>query len=778
MAENATTSTTQDRSHEYFETGPNHILCQIPGLDQPDFPKEFQDTWDKDHVRLPCSDRIYATDVSDWPEIVKALTDPITSSRQLSEVMLQWNKAKSAGWNFHALDAFLNSRADELERQQEVGAYSDGVDLDPEERLQQDAALESDHYGSEYDVPKSITEEESIIAKREKESRDPRFQEGDQLRQIQPVAEEGGTGFSMGARVGEGGPLVSQFLNAEERKYFFDVTLPRMQTLALRLPELIKKPIPFLKQQQDAAVTLSQEQIACLLANAFFNTFPCRNSPYKRGRKKKPALKRGNSGADTNQQKQQHEDEDDESEDHSDEEEKPKGKHLKGGSGRGGRGGRGGHHTQQSRGGKKGAHATPRPQRRHRATGRAALFEFIEDSDPSSSSAISQKLSANMENLTVQDNKDKEREWVPKMPSINFISMFWNEENRTPCTITQAAKLRCILHYFDRVTTEMPTGTVTFHRQVLKKPVYLSPDERLSQDAFCFRKVTVDATRPLEEAPSGALQLDFANKNIGGGTLEKGAVQEEIRFMICPELIISRLFTQQLEANEAVLIKGAERYSNYIGYSKTFEWFSDHRDPTPRDKLGRRMTEICAIDARPFKSRASRLDQFEKHYILREVNKAIAGFRISPINASEWGLAKEAKIDDTSSASATSTLPQSALTGHRPIATGNWGCGAFGGHLQLKFVLQWIAASLCGGFSPEDKRLGDDLLYYTFGMKPLAEEIETFVKIVEAANKVVEPKKIMECIQHYPRRNPAGEIQGFREKSLLEYLASAFVHAP
>lgn len=64
--------------------------------------------------------------------------------------------------------------------------------------------------------------------------------------------------------------------------------------------------------------------------------------------------------------------------------------------------------------------------------------------------------------------------------------------------------------------------------------------------------------------------------------VEQGAVQEEIRFMVCPELIISRLFTQQLEANEAMLIKGVERYSNYIGYSKTFEWYSDHKDLTPR----------------------------------------------------------------------------------------------------------------------------------------------------------------------------------------------------
>ena len=66
----------------------------------------------------------------------------------------------------------------------------------------------------------------------------------------------------------------------------------------------------------------------------------------------------------------------------------------------------------------------------------------------------------------------------------------------------------------------MPTGTITYHRQVLKKPAYLAAGERLTDDDFCFGKVTVDSTTPIEEAPQGALQLDFANRNIGGGTLE------------------------------------------------------------------------------------------------------------------------------------------------------------------------------------------------------------------------------------------------------------------
>ncbi|KAG0203754.1 hypothetical protein BGX28_004070 [Mortierella sp. GBA30] len=749
----AISNNTASRVNEYFETGPNHVLCKISGLDQPSFPEEFQDTWDLEHVRLPCSNRIYKTGVSLWPEIVQGLTEPILNSQQLFEVMLRWNKSKAGVWNINALDAFLNNRSVEESSHHIEGTHSDGVLDESDQRAQ--TALDSDGYGSNYNYSDRDSENEQ----------EPGEQQHGEALDHNQVSEPA-----------DHGPLPSQFLSPEERKHFFDVTLPRVQALALRLPDLIKKPIPHLKIQKDSAITLSQEQIACLLANAFFNTFPCRKAPFKKSRRRKPGFAKAQSGGDVSQKRQQDHEEDDEDDEEEGEDEKARGKQSSRGGKKGSRGGRGsssrgrgrGGHVQQGHSGKKGGLTAPRPPRKRRATGPAALFEFFEDGESISSAA--QNLSASIESLSVREQEQQEQEpndYVPKMPSINFISMFWSEESRTPCTTTLAAKLRCILHYFDRVTTEMPTGTVTYHRQVLKKPAYMAPGERLNKDDFSFAKVTVNAAAPLEEAPQGALQLDFANKNIGGGVLDRGAVQEEIRFMICPELIISRLFTQQLEANEAILIKGAERYSNHIGYSKTFEWYSDHRDPTPRDKLGRRMTEICAIDARPFKSKISRLEQFEKHYLLREINKALAGYRISPINASEWGMANSS-VDESSS----------IVNLYRPIATGNWGCGAFGGHLQLKFVLQWIATSICRGFDPESKRLGEDLLYYTFGMKQLADEIEEFVKVIEAADKVMEPKRLIECILQYPRRNPAGEIQGFREKTLLEYLGSAIAFVP
>lgn len=41
------------------------------------------------------------------------------------------------------------------------------------------------------------------------------------------------------------------------------------------------QPIPLLKQKMNHSITMSQEQIASLLANAFFCTFPRRNAKMK-----------------------------------------------------------------------------------------------------------------------------------------------------------------------------------------------------------------------------------------------------------------------------------------------------------------------------------------------------------------------------------------------------------------------------------------------------------------------------------------------------------------
>lgn len=52
------------------------------------------------------------------------------------------------------------------------------------------------------------------------------------------------------------------------------------------------------------------------------------------------------------------------------------------------------------------------------------------------------------------------------------------------------------------------------------------------------------------------VQNIFNFRYVGGGVLGRGCVQEEIRFVICTELIVARLFTESLADNEALFVVG------------------------------------------------------------------------------------------------------------------------------------------------------------------------------------------------------------------------------
>eukprot|EP00058_Branchiostoma_floridae_P007731 XP_002593219.1 hypothetical protein BRAFLDRAFT_72705 [Branchiostoma floridae] len=144
---------------------------------------------------------------------------------------------------------------------------------------------------------------------------------------------------------------------------------------------------------------------------------------------------------------------------------------------------------------------------------------------------------------------------------------------------TQAAKLRCILHYFERLAEDPsgPHGCISFTRKVVSDDhlpswgTWLSCDKQLCP-------ITVVRQGGIEDSGSHTLQIDFANKCIGGGVLHQGRVQEEIRFCICPELIASMLFMEKMDPNEAIQIEGFEQFSHYTGYGRTLEYAGDCRD--------------------------------------------------------------------------------------------------------------------------------------------------------------------------------------------------------
>jgi len=252
-----------------------------------------------------------------------------------------------------------------------------------------------------------------------------------------------------------------------------------------------------------------------------------------------------------------------------------------------------------------------------------------------------------------------------------------------------------VLHYFKRIYihflehNSMPQGEITITRQSLGMASL--PKWEHSQTPITNMKVDADGT--IEDSPA-KFHVDFANEYIGGGVLHGGCVQEEIMFMIKPECLVSLLFCARMGINETITITGAERYSNYAGYGMKLKFAGDYTDNTPRDENGNIQTVVIAMDATVAFSSANA--QYMKSFFLRDLNKAFIGFR-DYNNSNSQGTANT-------------------------IATGNWGCGAFGGDKQLKSLQQLLAAS-------EAKR---ELMYYTFKDAKLQEYISNFVqKLVE-----------------------------------------------
>ncbi|XP_078447401.1 poly(ADP-ribose) glycohydrolase 1-like isoform X6 [Wolffia australiana] len=280
------------------------------------------------------------------------------------------------------------------------------------------------------------------------------------------------------------------------------------------------------------------------------------------------------------------------------------------------------------------------------------------------------------------------------LPVINFDDLFGSPGSGLPkgycqsgyttakkwrmlppdATSSQRGKIDCLVHYFERVSSSVPTGVVSFRRKVL---AFRYADElsypdvdfwRQSNTALCSFRVSLSGC--IEDQQYEILEVDFANKCFGGGALRRGCVQEEICFMLNPELIAGMFFLPPMENNETIEVIGAERFSDYKG----------------------------------------------------ETNKAFCGFQVQSHHNPYLKQSKESVTYHVNESGAEvihpscTNLPDEVLG----VATGNWGCGAFGGDLEIKSMIQWLAASQAGR---------PFILYNTFGVKALQrlEEVTQFL---------------------------------------------------
>ncbi|KAK7354905.1 hypothetical protein VNO80_14147 [Phaseolus coccineus] len=318
---------------------------------------------------------------------------------------------------------------------------------------------------------------------------------------------------------------------------------------------------------------------------------------------------------------------------------------------------------------------------------------------------------------------------VKHLPMINFDKLFSTlYENYSQ---KQENKIWCIIHYFQRISAKMPKGIVSFERKVLhlkNDSTQIScPDANFwSTSSVPLCRFEVHSSGLIEDQSSEVVEVDFADEYLGGGALGWGCVQEEIRFMICPELIAGMLFLPAMADNEAIEVVGVERFSSYTGYASSFRFSGDYVDEREVDTLGRRKTTIVAIDA----LRRAGTRQYRANFLLREINKAFCGFlylckyqlyqkklqengcsfalfEAATSTSMETSEGKFSNHETTNSQNDYLRMDQGNNIG---VATGNWGCGVFKGDPEVKTIIQWLAVS-------QARR--PFIAYYTFGLKAL-----------------------------------------------------------
>ena len=90
------------------------------------------------------------------------------------------------------------------------------------------------------------------------------------------------------------------------------------------------------------------------------------------------------------------------------------------------------------------------------------------------------------------------------------------------------------------------------------------------------------------------------------------------------------------------------------------------------------------------------------------------------------------------------------------VVTGNWGCGAFGGDLRLKFLIQWVACSLTDKemvYCPfgKSKEIIDERLFERLSKLPVVEVFDVVKKAlslmsVRVKGRFVEEVNLYELI--------------------------------
>ena len=157
--------------------------------------------------------------------------------------------------------------------------------------------------------------------------------------------------------------------------------------------------------------------------------------------------------------------------------------------------------------------------------------------------------------------------------------------------------------------------------------------------------------------PEASTEVVFSNKDVGFGM---SGTQEEVKFGMSPEACVAVLVVLTLRDIETLVIEGVQKIGSHDGIGRNVEYVglcTEQQDWSSRRLIAMDAMELDGEEAE------DPILELREEVLTRELNKVYCGF--APLRGQPFS----------------------------SIATGHWGCGAFGGHKYAKALIQVMAAS-------------------------------------------------------------------------------------
>ncbi|XP_069989638.1 uncharacterized protein [Penaeus vannamei] len=181
---------------------------------------------------------------------------------------------------------------------------------------------------------------------------------------------------------------------------------------------------------------------------------------------------------------------------------------------------------------------------------------------------------------------------------------------------SQRVKLKALLHYFKKISDTTSTGTLTFSRKVMSSKEFVTlKDWMKCEAALC--PVEIQHEGRLEDTHPPALLSCFTSPDVAQPALSSAKSQQVCAMLSYPEMLVSSVFVERLEDNEALQVMGALKTAT-VSNLKTRPHVTFRNNTTPPDLIH------ALMDADDY--RQSEVLQYEEINVLRELNKAVLAF--------------------------------------------------------------------------------------------------------------------------------------------------------